>query len=61
MEIYIQQGPNRQGPYTLDQVHNYYAQGVFTGDDLAWNSKDPTGAVRPAVPAARNRGGGNSR
>jgi hypothetical protein len=41
VEIYIQQGPNRQGPYTLEQVHDYYEQGIFKANDLAWNAKDP--------------------
>ena len=41
MDIYIQQGENRQGPYTLEQVHEYYEQKIFKANDMAWNTREP--------------------
>ena len=37
VEIHISRGEDQSGPFTLEQVQDYLAQGVLLPDDLAWH------------------------
>ena len=37
MQIFITRGEDSSGPYTLEQVQDYLAQGVLLPGDLAWH------------------------
>ena len=37
MQIHISRGENQSGPFTLEQVQDYLAQGILLPDDLAWH------------------------
>ena len=37
MQIHITRGEESSGPYTLEQVQDYLAQGILLPDDLAWH------------------------
>ncbi|SVB91730.1 uncharacterized protein METZ01_LOCUS244584, partial [marine metagenome] len=37
MQIQITRGEESSGPYTLEQVQDYLAQGILLPDDLAWH------------------------
>ena len=44
MEIHISRGEDQSGPFTLEQVQDYLAQGILLPDDLAWH-KDLDGWI----------------
>ena len=37
MQIHITRGEDSSGPYTLEQVRDYLAEGILLPDDLAWH------------------------
>ena len=37
MQIHISRGEDRSGPFTMEQVQDYLAQGVLLPGDLAWH------------------------
>ena len=37
MQIHITRGEDSSGPYTLEQVQDYLAEGILLPDDLAWH------------------------
>ena len=37
MEIHVNRGQDRSGPYSLEKVREYMAEGVMLPDDLAWH------------------------
>ncbi len=59
MEIHVSRGQDRSGPYTLEKVREYMAEGVMLPDDLAWHEglegarelrKDDNGSAKRAPP-----------
>jgi len=37
MQIHISRGEDSSGPFTLEQVRDYLAEGILLPDDLAWH------------------------
>ena len=56
-EFFIQQGPERRGPFSLEQVNEMLAGGVIALDSPAWQSGMPewgiVGRIRGIIPPPR--------